>query len=234
MGSVDTFTNNIPSFPKSDFNFALYGIDQSMTMCVHCGEKSEIVEDHKSGDLICSSCGNVSSEKLISTQAENRVFADEPSSKMKGRTGNLYNPFTEHNLTEKSRLERDEKEFLWDGLKNIDEICFKLYNGDLTNSAAQQRAKELFQRAFHMQVQQKKGVVPMKRSNSKKKDNRIKFSKRKQFVVACLHKALEENNIKTWTITDLSTLMDGIQVSNASANNCLKDLERTEPPNRIS
>jgi len=227
MAATETLRS--PSMPDggSKSVLAIYGIDSTMTVCPHCGDTCEIVEDHKSGDLICSSCGCVSSEKLISTQAENRVFADEPSSKMKGRTGNLYNPFMEHSLTERSRLERDEKEFLWDGLKNIDDICFKLYKGDLSNSAAQQRAKELFQKAFQMQVQQKKGAIPMKRSNSKKKDNRIKFSKRKQFVVACLHKALEENNIKTWSIADLSTLMDGIAVSNQSATNCLKDLERT-------
>jgi hypothetical protein len=67
----------------------------------------------------------------------------------------------------------------------------------------QERAKELFSKAFRMQVDQKAGKVPMKRTGGDTKlkgSNRQKFSRRKQFVIACVLKALEEYKIKTWSI----------------------------------
>ncbi len=66
------------------------------------------------------------------------------------------------------------------------------------NTPSQSRAKELFQQAFRIQVMQKKGSVPMKRSGEKKSKNRQKFSRRKPFVVACIAQALKENGIETW------------------------------------
>jgi len=168
--------------------------------------------------------GLVSEQRDIATDAEYRVFSDDSESKSKIRVGSAYNPLMEYSLTEKSRLERDEKEFLWDGLKNVDEIFFKLYNGDCNNTASQHRARELFQKAFHIQVNQKQGIgAPMKRTGDNNK--RQKFSRRKQFVVACIWASLRENSIKTWGIPELSNLLEGIQVSKYSVKNCLKDLE---------
>jgi len=206
------------------------GEDIGSLHCKTCEQYTHHVEDKKNGDQICYQCGSINTEHLVSTDRENRIFADDPKSYMKGRTGDLYNPFLEHSLTQRSKLERDEKEFLWDGLKNIDEICYKLYNGDMTNTAVQTRAKELFQKAFKIQMKQKEGTVVMKRSGSKKAQTqaRLKFSRRKQFVVTCLHKALEEVGISTWTIKDLSEKMDGIDVSDYSVSNCEKDLQEME------
>ncbi|PRP80148.1 hypothetical protein PROFUN_12231 [Planoprotostelium fungivorum] len=174
----------------------------------------------------CDSCGLITESRNIATDAEYRVFSDDSESKNKIRVGSAYNPLMEYSLTEKSRLERDEKEFLWDGLKNVDEIFYKLYNGDCNNTASQHRARELFQKAFHIQVNQKQGIgAPMKRTGGDNK--RQKFSRRKQFVVACIWAALRENHIKTWGINELSNLLEGIQVSKYSVKNCLKDLEET-------
>ena len=67
----------------------------------------------------------------------------------------------------------------------------------------------------------------MKRSGgaeSVKFKNRQKFSRRKQFVISCLYLALKEQNIKSWSIEELSEQLDGIQVSKFSVRNCLKDL----------
>lgn len=101
-----------------------------------------------------------------------------------------------------------EKEFLWDGLRNIDDVLYKLYQGDTINKRVSERAKELFQQAFHIQVEQKKGNVSMKRSGGKDKSkNRQKFSRRKQFVVTCLSKALEEANIGRWKIEGMWNLL---------------------------
>jgi len=136
--------------------------------CNSCGQDSDLVEDHKAGDQICGSCGAVAQERLIAQDAEYRVFSEDSASYSKIRIGNTYNPLMEYSLTEKSRLERDEKEFLWDGIKNIEDIFYRLSKGDSNNTPAQQRAKELFEQAFHLQVEQKKGSVPMKRSGDKK------------------------------------------------------------------
>jgi len=206
--------------------------------CQNCNTDSPLVEDHKNGDLICSTCGSIAQERLIGTDAEYRVFSEDSSSYSKIHYSGSYNPLMEYSLTEKSKLERDEKEFLWDGLKNIDEILYRLYHGDGVNKQVAERAKELFQKAFKIQVEQKKGNISMKRSGNKDKlKNRQKFSRRKQFVVASLFQALEEywktlesgssykkGQLKKWSIEDLSSQMDGIQVSKYSVDNCLTDL----------
>jgi len=199
---------------------------QPIPQCKECGSTS-FVEDERSGDQICSECGFVSQERTISLEAEYRVFADDSASQSKVHYGQLYNPFMEYSLTENSRLERDEKEFLWDGMKNIEEIFFKLTKGDSVSKPVQDRAKELFQKAFRMQLAQKKGTVPMKRATGVEavKLKRQKFSRRKQFVVTCLYQALKEQGITTWSIEHLSDQMEGIQVSKYSVKNCLKDLQ---------
>jgi len=218
-------------------SFANYSATGSY-YCQNCNTESALVEDHKSGDLICSTCGSIAQERLIGTDAEYRVFSEDSASYNKVHYSGSYNPLMEYSLTEKSKLERDEKEFLWDGLKNIDEILYRLYHGDGVNKQVAERAKELFQKAFRIQVEQKKGNISMKRSGNKDKlKNRQKFSRRKQFVVASLFQALEEywkmlesgssykkGQLKKWTIDDLSNQMDGIQVSKYSVDNCLTDL----------
>jgi len=207
--------------------------------CSQCGSNL-FEEDHHSGDWICTQCGTVSADRLISDEAEYRIFSDDSESQSKVRVGAAYNPLMEYSLTEKSRLERDEKEFLWDGLKNIDEIFFRIYRGDSVNTEAQYRAKELFQKIFRLQVQQKKGAVPMKRSGEKRSKNRQKFSRRKQFVVSCIYQALKEHTIVLRTGNGpirsedtpayLSDLLEGIQVSKYSVRHCLEDLTKLDSP----
>jgi len=199
---------------------------QASTACPECGSE-EFIEDERSADVICASCGVVRQGRLVSQEAEYRVFADDSASKSKVHY-TAYNPFMEYSLTEASKLERDEKEFLWDGLKNIEEVFYKLTKGDSVNRPVQERAKELFQKAFRMQMAQKKGTVPMKRASGVEAvrfKNRQKFSRRKQFVISCLYQALKEHNINTWGIEELSEQLDGIQVSKYSVRNCLKDLD---------
>jgi len=197
--------------------------EEERTSCPSCGS-TEFVQAN--GDAVCEGCGLVQ-QRIVSEDAEYRVFSEDSASKNKVRVGAAYNPLMEYSLTERSRLERDEKEFLWDGLKNIEETFYRLLKGDSSNKPVQERAKELFSKAFRMQVAQKQGSVPMKRSggDAKLKNlNRQKFSRRKQFVVACLLKSLEEHNIQTWSIDELNAQLPGIEVSDYSVNNCLKDL----------
>jgi hypothetical protein len=125
-----------------------------------------------------------------------------------------------------------------------------MYQGDV-KAPVECRAQELFQKAFHLQLEQKKGTVPMKRTNARKTTvNRQKFSKRKQFVVATIYQALKENGVSAWRVEgvfhhglndancgtytcdfrclclkDLNCLMDGISVSNHSVKTCLRELQ---------
>jgi len=200
---------------------------QRQILACECGS-TDFIEDNRSGDTICGQCGAVQPERIVDVTAEYRIFSDDSASYDKVRAGPAYNIFMEHNLTEKSKLERDEKEFLWDGLKNVSDVLSRLYRGDTSNRPVADRAKELFQRAFHIQVDQKKGAVPMKRTGTKKAQkeaNRQKFSRRKQFVITCLYQALKEYGINTWSIADLSDQLDGINVSKYSVDHCLKDLD---------
>jgi hypothetical protein len=109
---------------------------------------------------------------------------------------------------EKQQQQKD-KEFLWEGLKNIDDTMFRLTHGDTMNRAVQERAKELFQKAFYRQMEQKKGNLVMKRNGGQKTTQggiRKKFSKRKQYVVSCIWKALEEQDNKAWDVASAPTL----------------------------
>jgi len=223
--------------------------------CKECGS-SQVAEDHRSGDWVCVKCGTVLNERLISPEAEYRVFSEDHESFNKRRVGRTYNPLEEYTLTESSRLGRDDKEFLWDGLKNIEDTFTRLYQGDPVNTRAQDRAKEIFAAVFREQVKQKLGEKPMKRAGGKtetrkrqrtndlvsaskaslisssiqEEENdhgvpkRLKFSRRKQFVVAAITQALKENNVTTWNFQAVSDLMDGISVSKYSFNNCVKEL----------
>jgi len=249
--TVELSTNgSVVNTEEADFNplvtndyMAEYAATGSF-YCTSCNQYSELIEDHKAGDQICRNCGAVATERLIAQDAEYRVFSEDSASYGKIRVGAAYNPLKEYSLTERSKLERDEKEFLWDGIKNIEDIFYRLSQGDSSNAPAQHRAKELFEQSFHIQVQQKKGAVPMKRSGDKKSgplknQARQKFSRRKQFVISAVYQALLECGIiqedgkkpadiekqKDKWIQDLSNQLDGIDVSKYSVRNCLKDLK---------
>jgi len=179
---------------------------------------TDLVEDRASGDTVCVNCGIVYSEKYIAPENSGN--------------GSSYNSFNYYSLTQKSKLEREELEFIWDGEKNIEESLYHLFQGE-HNAIVEQRAKELFQRSFKIQLEQKEGLKPM---NSKqitkspemfdvKDKKRQRFSRRKQFVVSCVWFALTEQGITTWSIQDLSEIINGMDVSAHSVNNCLRDLE---------
>jgi len=191
-------------------------------VCTECGG-TNLVEDYKQGDMTCSDCGAINSERLVSMEAEYRVMNEDSGSQSKIRVGKAYNILQEHTLTEKTKLERDEKEFLWDGMKDIDEVLVRMYNGEISNLPVKLRAEELFQDAFRVQVQQKKGLLDMKRNNSKKKNPRQRFSKRKQYVVACLSEALKENRIDAFKDEDITARL-GVSISKNSIKTCIKEL----------
>src|SRR4051812_25409473 len=62
----------------------------------------------------------------------------------------------------------------------------------------QARAEELFHNIFRLQVKQKEGAISMKKTHKQKDKKRLKFSKKKQFVAVCLHRAFKEQRITKW------------------------------------
>ncbi len=110
--------------------------------------------------MTCADCGEIKAENQPISGAEWRVFSDDTKSRDKARTGPMNNIFTEFDLTQRDR--RDEKEFLWDGHKNIDHILSKLYLGEIPHKI-KSRAQELFQKSFKVQTEQKKGTKEMKK-----------------------------------------------------------------------
>eukprot|EP01087_Luapelamoeba_hula_P024366 TRINITY_DN924_c0_g1_i1.p1 TRINITY_DN924_c0_g1~~TRINITY_DN924_c0_g1_i1.p1 ORF type:complete len:244 (+),score=51.30 TRINITY_DN924_c0_g1_i1:252-983(+) len=204
-----------------------YGTDK----CTECWTTGT-VEDARSGDVICSGCGIVKEARSISPEAEYRVFADDDGDgESKKRVGPSYNPLLPHNfLGSKRKWERDEKEFLWEGLKNIDDALSRLLD-DGQNKPVEMRAKELFQQAFNWQFLQKQGIhstvtakITTPIEKKKMSQARRKYSRRKQFVVACIWWSLKEHSIDNIDVDDISELIDGKEVSKYSVRHCLRDL----------
>jgi len=194
-----------------------------------------VVEDSKMGDIICSGCGLVKEARSVSPEAEYRCFADDEDSQTKVRVGASYNPFLPINqLGSKRKQEQDEYDFLWEGERNIKEVLGRLL-GDGENKPVENRAIQLWQKAFQWQLLQKKGIEsqvidatkPETKINKKMKKMshaRKKYSRRKQFVVACLVRAMKENSLGHFSVEDVDRLIDGKTVSRNSVKRCLKDL----------
>lgn len=206
----------------------LEGIEEDILICSNC-QSNNFIEDSKQGDMVCTDCGMVQEARIVSQDIEYRLFEGDIESRKKMRIGAAYNHYLRHNFFgSKRKWERDEKEFLWDGLENIDDVLNRVFL-DEKNQVIENRAKELFQQAFHWQYLQKQGYESKVRGNKFKSRKvpeapRKKFSRRKQFVVACIWQALRENGITGFDIQDISRVIDGKEVSKASIQLCLKDL----------
>ena len=207
-------------------------------MCSECGG-DDFITDNDSGDLICRLDGAVVCSSMINEeQTEYRLFQNDSQSWQKKRLGpsyNIYNPATnspfvkqEVPLSQKSSFHYNPQLFLQDAIKDIHEVFSKLYLGGCTNKSACQRAVYLFTLVYQHQLKQK--------SIRHKEHRRVKFSRRKQFVVMCIYRALwnqHESDTKhdkkplplMWNPRDISNLLQGIDVSMSSIQRCLKDVD---------
>lgn len=173
-------------------------------VCKEC--QGYLIEDPHSGDVVCYQCGIVSQQKVIILESmipNNKLYNEDPYS----------NHVTKHLLTyEDSDISymskiRNENQFLWDGLKDIEDVISSMWDGENGNMIICMRAKELFHAAFVVQKQEKEGIV--KRKGCKSSENRKKYAKRKQFVLTAIYRALRENNITRWSIADLNNIVPG-------------------------
>jgi hypothetical protein len=110
--------------------------------------------DRKTGDLVCQMCGHVSMERVISEEAEYRVFS-EGNSKNRIHYGAAHYNWLPFRTNTTSRSDRDSHEFLWNGFRNIEEVLMKLQRGYATNKPVE--VLFLFE-WFHFSTYNKKRV----------------------------------------------------------------------------
>jgi len=178
--------------------------------------------DSKRGEVFCKDCGRVVSSRIISDEAEYRIFAEDSSSKSRSRVGSAYSLDLGPRLsTRSSKYDKDDLEFLYLGLRDIETVMFYLLDGCGRNLPVESRAKSLFNKAFMIQLEQKEG----KRTFSKKKNVRERFARRKQFVVAVVYYSLMKTGITKWSIKDISDQLEGRDVNKKSVKKCLSELE---------
>jgi transcription initiation factor TFIIIB Brf1 subunit/transcription initiation factor TFIIB len=192
--------------------------------CKNCGS-DDFVFQYKEGDKVCTACGVVADERMISEEAEYRLFSDDSSSLSKVRAGPATSIYllSDHS-TGQSRLAAEERQFLYDGWKNIDQVVNRLFP-DSQPAVVRSRAKELFQKAFLHQLGQKQGHNEFKKGEDDKNVVRQRFSKRKTIVVAALYHAFRENNIELpETLDQLNRALEGDDVSMNSVSRCLEEL----------
>ena len=201
--------------------------------CARCEAYDDFVNDERTGDVVCRQCGVVS-RRLFSEQTEYRVFNDDSSSWKRKRIGPSYNvfhmassPFTPSVSLPHTHPKYDPYDFLREATADIREVFAKLFCGDCTNRPAMSRAIYLFTLAFNHQIAEKTTTDR----------RRLKFSRRKQFVVSCIWRALIEqhkratakDNVKEamlWTLNDINNKIPGNDVSVTSVQHCLTDLDR--------
>ncbi len=68
--------------------------------CKTCNEQTELVEDYKKGDLICSNCGTIVGDRIISVESEWRNFSDEKGNP--SRVGMASDPILKNRLLDTS------------------------------------------------------------------------------------------------------------------------------------
>ncbi|KAL9236696.1 hypothetical protein vseg_011332 [Gypsophila vaccaria] len=69
-----------------------------MDNCEHCKRPTEIVDDHTTGDLICTECAHVLQSHFIDTSAEWRTFSDDNNDNSDPiRVGHASNPLLDTN-----------------------------------------------------------------------------------------------------------------------------------------
>lgn len=174
---------------------------QAVAACENC-KKTSFIEDTSRGAMICEFCGMVKPHRVVSPDQEYRIYEGDSNSDKKMRVGVSVNVHLNHQLSSSDRLEKYQKDFLFKGVDNIRRTLERLFAGHPVSKPVESRALELFIKAFHWQYLQKKGGSDQVLSEMSAEEKRIrsqivrkKYSRRSQFVVACIYRALVENDI---------------------------------------
>ncbi len=186
--------------------------------CNNCGKKNSWVEKWSTGDRVCSSCGMVGEERMISfEQTEYRIFEDDDDSKV--RVGPSFSIFEHVNMCDK--VDTDEKEFYNKGLLMLKDF-FRDHFTDGRRAQIEIRAKEIFDYAFRKQKNQKEGDLTFL-NKDKEKSKRQKYSRKKTYLVAAIWIAFMESgeSENKWSIKRISCYF-GENISEVRVKNCVK------------
>lgn len=221
--SFSQFQSNGPTSQIDDRDFKKQRVEDDLPeifkdeneepVCPQCQSKN-IMEDPRQGSVVCGDCGEILDTTFILHTAPARVISDDPKTHGRVHHGDAYNPYEEYTLTERSNLTRDEKEFLWQGQNEINDALQTLFKTEV-NHAVRDRAIELFNKSFGVQMKEKQAHLQdasnhstaitevssdLKAKKEKKKEEkdsesktRQRFSRKRQFVVTVLGVSLSEN-----------------------------------------
>ena len=189
-------------------------------VCGNCNKANSFIDNWSSGDRICSSCGIVTQERMITfDETEYRVFRDDDDSKKKIRVGKAYSIFEHMNVC--SDIDNDEKEFYSKGLMMLEDF-FSYHFVDARRMDIENRAKEIFDYAFRKQKDQKEGEF-LFINKEKEETKRQKYSKKKTYLVTAIWIAFMENGASEnkWSIKRISSFF-GTDISETRVKNCVK------------
>ena len=216
-----------------------------MNDCRNCKKKTKIVTDWSSGDTICTNCGMVLDERLISeNMSEYRIFADDNNtSSSKTRVGKTQSIF-ESNISSEFQPDVDEREFYTKGLELMNDF-FVSHFSDSREKAIEYRAREIFDHAFRTQKGEKLGLflstanIRLKNSQNPQtskelttlsgnrkihvQTKRKKYSRKKTLIVAAIWIAFMEKGFSQnmWSVKHISSFF-GPPVSETRVKNSLK------------
>lgn len=192
------------------------------------------VEDAHHGDLVCTGCGCVLGP-VIDFSPVKRVYEKDDAAERASKTQHtVYDDLLDDSIRSCNFRLDAEDEFLHEGYKAIDMAMNRLFP-DINHYSAQRLAKFYFKQAFKQQQDEKKGISQMKRKTPADAGlKRMKFSRRKAFIVSSILAALRQENITKITkdsthgtyydVGDLNPFVEGKKVSPSSKIKCWKEL----------
>ena len=199
-----------------------------------------VFKDESRGDLICTECGRVVTERLISEAPEWRNFEGDDDH---SRVGIVYHSDLVENLTTTmgvQKYEHDDQEFLEKGLREIRNALYNLRQGSV-DERTEMLATHYFHSAYQYMLLQKHGLAPTfktspagrRQGNSSKatkkaseETSREKLARRKTFAVAAIHKALRDQGYdRRWSLDTISQLFEGMEVSKEMLKRASLDLK---------
>lgn len=201
-------------------------------------------KDLDAGDVVCTNCGAVSSERAIAYElTDYRVFADDGANSGKEHYGareSIYSQITSKetginiaftpgttskkqtfNAKTLSRaVPKEDEDFIRDGAREIQRIVHSFTQGTTFNEKVVKRAQQIFARAYLKQIEEKRGSRTMEKTGKQ----RTHLARYRQFVVAgILQASREDADVRNrWTLELINVVLGGKPVSRQSVNRALR------------
>lgn len=197
--------------------------------CANCGEGSHMfINDSRSGDCVCRSCGAVIDERqIVEDVAEYRQFtmnADETVDNQQARrVGHAISIYQYESLS--FSVDKDEQNFILNGQRKMTQFFRAAFSDSFPKHVAC-RASELYDFACRKQRAEKKAAENLPTASCALRQ-RQKYSKKTTLIVASIWNALLEANIaKGWSVQKISGFFNKY-VSDESVTKCIKDFRNS-------